>query len=590
MTYVVHHKNMSCYEEADFIKVLLILQVTLASSEIATSGLTSQKVSLLDGCITNPYILCEKELVAVGVCLTSLSDNSDVAVFGLCPYITAHTMENQPHGYFYHVTFNISTLTEQTCGPLSRKGLLCSECYEGYGPAVYAFGNECVKCHGSVYSRWALYLFVVLLPITLFYVIVIIFNIHAASPPLTAFVLYCQIFMIIDRIQMPTRSRYTSEYHSPTLLLLARTLSGIWSLDIGRHVIPPFCVSESLDSFHALLLDYITVFYPMLLIFITYAFIKLHSHNFKLLVFLWKPFHRCFAKFRRTWDPQASIMNAFATFLFLSFTKVLFISYYSIQTNNITIMNSTVTIDYEDRLYYNPSINVNSHRHLPFIILSYTLSTCFVYIPTIFLCCYPIKYFKRALFCCCAKRKLEVDMLMDTFQGYYKDGADGTYDWRFLSGLYPLLMIAIYPTLNKKSDTTHRNIALCFIVTGVFSLVRPYKKSIHNTTDILLLLVTTFIVAYATRSKTIQRVNYFQDDAEHAVSIFILLLIPHLTLVLVIVYKAKQLLRRHFHSQYSNRLMLKYEWFEKIWHKFTNITAGKGKQTTDERFVTYGTF
>ena len=61
---------------------------------------------------------------------------------------------------YYNVTFNISTLTEQTCSPLNRRGLLCSECYEGYGPAVYAFGNECVKCHGSVYGRWALYLFV----------------------------------------------------------------------------------------------------------------------------------------------------------------------------------------------------------------------------------------------------------------------------------------------------------------------------------------------------------------------------------------------------------------------------------------------
>ena len=122
----------------------------------------------------------------------------------LDPYITAHTMKDQVYGYFYHVTFNISTLTEETCGPLSRKGLLCSECYEGYGPAVYAFGNKCVKCHGSVYSRWALYLFIVLIPITLFYVIVIIFNVHAASPPLTAFVLYCQIFVTIDRTVVPT--------------------------------------------------------------------------------------------------------------------------------------------------------------------------------------------------------------------------------------------------------------------------------------------------------------------------------------------------------------------------------------------------
>ena len=134
------------------------------------------------------------------------------------------------------------------------------------------YGNECVKCHGSVYGRWALYLFVVLFPITVFYVTVIMFNVHAAAPPFTAFVLFCQIFIITDRIYMPTQPKFTqaSKYHIPTLLLLARTFSGIWNSDFGRHIIPPFCVSESLNTYHAVLLDFILGFYPMLLILITY--------------------------------------------------------------------------------------------------------------------------------------------------------------------------------------------------------------------------------------------------------------------------------------------------------------------------------
>ena len=183
---------------------------------------------------------------------------------------------------------------------------------------MYAFGNECVKCHGSVYGRWALYLFVVLFPITVFYIIVIIFNVRAASPPFTAFVFYCQIFATVDCIYF---YRQTYQSSSPTLirlLLSLRTISGVWNLDFGRHIIPRFCVSESLNSYHALLLDYILGFYPMFLVFITYILIKLHDYNFKPLVMLWWPFHRCFARVRRTWDPKASIVNTFATFLLLS--------------------------------------------------------------------------------------------------------------------------------------------------------------------------------------------------------------------------------------------------------------------------------
>ena len=49
------------------------------------------------------------------------------------------------------MNFKISQLTQRTCGALNRKVLLYSECY---GPAVYAFANEYVKCHGNAFSRW----------------------------------------------------------------------------------------------------------------------------------------------------------------------------------------------------------------------------------------------------------------------------------------------------------------------------------------------------------------------------------------------------------------------------------------------------
>ena len=54
--------------------------------------------------------------------------------------------------------------------------------------------------------------------------------------------------------------------------------------------------------------------------------IKLHDNNFRPVVWLWKPFHRYFVHFRRRWDSTASIINAFTTFLLLSFSKILFVS------------------------------------------------------------------------------------------------------------------------------------------------------------------------------------------------------------------------------------------------------------------------
>ena len=387
----------------------------------------------------------------------------------------------------------------------------------------------------------------------MFYVIVIIFNVHATAPPLTAFVLYCQVFSIIDRTKMPTPTRFTSKYHSSTMLLVARTLSGIWNLDFGRHIVPPFCVSETLNTYHALLLDYITGFYPMLLILVTYILIKLHSHNFKLIVAIWSPFNRCFSKVRRTWNPQASIMNAFATFLILSFSKILFISFGIIKPIRTNMLNGTF---YSERLYYYPTISANSHKHISLIVLAYSLTTIFVFIPIILLCCYPFKYFRRALFCYCSKRRLVADLFMDTFQGYYKDGTNGTYDWRFLSGLYPLLLAVTLPALNQKYHYQDGQVAIYFITCSVFSLVRPYKKLIHNLVEILLLQILSAIMCFARDSKSLQQVNYSEDN-DHVgllVPIIVMLITPHCVLVTVIVSRACMLLQRRYDLLYKCRL------------------------------------
>ena len=80
-------------------------------------------------------------------------------------------------------------------------------------------------------------------------------------------------------------------------------------------------------------------FHPMILILFICVFVELYSSNFKLIVMLWKPFHKCFVRVRRSWDPKASMINAFATFLLLLFSKLLYVSCFSHQRMDITISN-----------------------------------------------------------------------------------------------------------------------------------------------------------------------------------------------------------------------------------------------------------
>ena len=256
------------------------------------------------------------------------NSSSEITEFGPCPYV----------GHYFNITFvdiicyirlpsDASLLNEFMCGPLNREGTLCRKCKDGYGTALYSYTLECSKCWGHGYG-WALYYFLELFPITVMYFLVVIFHIRATSSPLSALVFMSQIVVYTIRLNVPLNMYIENlltgfPYAALKVLLI---LCGIWSLDFFRPVIPPFCVSHNIKTVHALALEYLVAFYPIFLILLTYVCIKLHDNNFRPVVWLWKPFHRHFVYFRRRWDPKASIINAFTTFLLLSFSKILFVS------------------------------------------------------------------------------------------------------------------------------------------------------------------------------------------------------------------------------------------------------------------------
>ena len=116
----------------------------------------------------------------------------------------------------------------------------------------------------------------------------------------------------------------TTTYKLGSILL---TLNGIWTLDFFYFVSPPLCVSEHMEEIYIPLLDTAATLYPFILLLLTYIGIELHAHDYKPFVDLWRLIHRPFVRFRRTWDPNASVIQAFATLFFLSYAKLITLMY-----------------------------------------------------------------------------------------------------------------------------------------------------------------------------------------------------------------------------------------------------------------------
>ena len=99
----------------------------------------------------------------------------------------------------------------------------------------------------------------------------------------------------------------------------------LYGVLVHLFLYPLHCVSVRMQEIYQPYLDTLAIIYPFILLLLTYAAIQLHSYDCKLIVSLWRLLHRPYIKIRRTWDPNASMLQAFAAILFISTPSLFFL-------------------------------------------------------------------------------------------------------------------------------------------------------------------------------------------------------------------------------------------------------------------------
>ena len=156
-------------------------------------------------------------------------------------------------------------------------------------------------------------------------------------------------------------------------------------------------------------------------------------------------------------------------------------------------------------VYYNASIEYFSRQHLPFAVLAISVLLVFVLFPMFFLLLYPMTSFQRCLGYCTRIRWQLLHTFADAFQGCYKNGTNGTFDYRYFAGLYLLFRIVLLTALITQSSYMWL-ILISFLVSVslLFANFRPYKNNYFNIIDCLafaLVALTTYLLVFATRIK-----------------------------------------------------------------------------------------
>ena len=336
-------------------------------------------------------IVCDSAQVRVDVnyyCMF-FSEEFNTTLIGSCPY-----------GVREEVSMNVSELKyrNRCCSYLHRKGELCGECEDNYTLPVYSYYLGCVKCEDYKYG-WVKFIAAAFLPLTLFYFIVVVFRISATSPTLNGYILVSQI--VASSLTVPLM--YTHNIYEPRLHASWTTIFGIklvvalyciWNLDFFRSFYKPLCLYPDITFQQVLILDYAVAVYPLLLILITYILVKLHD-NFAIVVWLWRPFHKCLVLFRKQWNIRSYLINALTTFIVLSYVKILNVSFQLLTPSSVYNMNGT-TLN-KAYWYYDGRVDLASKEYTPYLILTLLMLVTFNIFPLALLILYPFKCFQICL-------------------------------------------------------------------------------------------------------------------------------------------------------------------------------------------------
>ena len=481
--------------------------------------------------------------LSAGICMTYNDDTEEVSV-GKCPYAVfdERYAALQKEGYVY-VPKNVSDLNQFMCESWGREGYLCSDCIDGYGLTIANVFSKCIKCKLPRKLAWLFYFMLELIPLTVLFFIVSVFRISLAKPPMNALVLFSQVALAL-------LFTHTHQFHppyvkdSPWLKGLHRlylVVLGIWEITLTRFIetITDFCVDPKINIQQAFTLTQIQSLFPLVLIALTSLVIELHARNCRIIVWLWKPFHKHFVCCTRVWNSKLSLIDVFSTYLLLSYSRFVVQMYYIYSFQCPYKLSNEQC--YTTRLLYNPSVSYfDAVNYFPYALV-FLIFFIIALPPVLLLALYQFRPFQKVSQCTGLYRSHIIHTFVDLFHGCYKDGTSNKYDLRFTASLYLLTRVLLLLCLIFCNFTTWASCQTVWVFLIVFllllfiALVRPYKDQQMNVLDSLLLAgLAAICVLFTGIYPTVKNQHI---NALMLIVIFIIIAMPQAVLFIFVALK-----------------------------------------------------
>ena len=425
-------------------------------------------------------ILCDSKTntlrIVDGLAMT-YDDKTDRMIAGYALYGLSRQKYSRGYSVYRKIPLNKSEVSKHMCRGFHRTGQLCGECEKNRTPQIYTYDFHCKHCTSN---NWTSFICATFLPLTVFYIIALLFKFNANSPAIHAFVLASQLLYTPQIIRF-----YLMQSNLNRIRQVFIVMYGVWNMDFLTLLDTTFCLQIS--TLQALALSYVFPSYALVLIIITYIVIELHSHGCKLLISIYSLFRKCF---NIKCHYKSSMIDVFSTFLLLSYNRLLSTHYdLLIYTNLFDQYGKNIG----KFLYYSPTTEYFKGAHLWVGMVALTIFVFCTLFPFALLLLYPMKCFQRCLNAFKLNRN-GLRIFADSFIGCYKDGTEpGTRDCRYFAALFLFLRILMYATLSATTATCAIAIngIIIMLFLAVFSVYQPYKAkfAVYNKVTIVMLAV-----------------------------------------------------------------------------------------------------
>ena len=384
---------------------------------------------------------------------------------------------------------SMSALDSDVCG-VGRMGKLCGNCRANFSVFFHSVTFQCERNDRTCQVGALLYLISELLPVTILFLTVILFDIRLTSGTLNSLLFYVQI---IDSLFIDVKGIIKPHPVIIYTLKASEFIYGMFNMNFFASDDLSFCMWKTASTLDIFTLKYITITYSLVLVVTTVTVMKFCNPRVirKLLL--------CNAK---QFSAKTSIIHGLVAFLVICYAQSTRVSLLILTPGKIHSGGSAMFRNSSDVVYHHGDLPFMREQHLKYAIPAIFFTVAFTILPPLLLIVYPLCYKVFALlriqettcvhFLCMVMPLEKLRPFFDSFQGCFQD------KYRFFAGLYFLYRLAIL-TLYAATDSltlfyTLLEVQLVAMLI-LHAVIQPYKHRLHNALDTLLVGLLAIINA-----------------------------------------------------------------------------------------------